>query len=229
MDQLCNGSTYLGITLKWNYINRTFDVSMPGYIVAEIHSFQNPLSNQPEHLPHRHTEIRYGAPIQFAHMDDISPLLDSDGITRVQQIVGTLLHYGCSVDNTMLVAFSSLATAQTKSTDETALALAKLLNYASTHPNATLWYVTSNMILNIYSDASYVSEPKLCSRVGGLFTITSRAAGPTKPPIATPTPNGAIHTVSNIMCNVMSSATKAEADGIFHNAKDGVTLRITLA
>ena len=85
------------------------------------------------------------------------------------------------------------------------------------------------MILYIYSDASYGSEPKLRSRVGGLFTLTSRAADPTKLPIATPTPNGAIHTVSNIMRNMMSSATEAEAGGIFHNAKDGVTFRITLA
>ena len=73
-------------------------------------------------------------------MDDTSPLLDSDGITQVQQIVGTLLHYGRTVDNTMLVSLSFLAAAQTKDTDETALALTKLINYASTNPNATVRY-----------------------------------------------------------------------------------------
>ena len=162
-------------------------------------------------------------------MDNTSHLLDSDRITCVQQVVGTLLHYSRAVDTKMLVALSSLAAAQTKSTDETALSLTKLINYASTHPNATLRYVASDIILHIYSNASYGSEPKSCSRVGGLFTLTSRAANPTKPPISTPTPNGAIYTVSNIMCNVMLSATKAEAGGLFHNAKYGVTLRITLA
>ena len=160
-------------------------------------------------------------------MDDTSPLLCSDGITRVQQIVGTLLHYGCAVNNTMLVALISLASAQTKITNKTSLDLTKLLNYASTHPNATLRYVSSDMILHIYSDASYESEPKLRSRVGGLFTLTSRVDDPTKPPIVTPTPNDAIHTVSNIMRNVMLSITKAETVRIFHNANDGVTLRIT--
>ena len=92
-------------------------------------------------------------------MDDTSPCLDSNGITRVQQIVDTLLHYGRAVENTMLVALSSLASAQTKRTDETALDLTKLLKYASTDPNVTLWYVASDMILHIYSDDSYGSEP----------------------------------------------------------------------
>ena len=85
------------------------------------------------------------------------------------------------------------------------------------------------MILHIYSDASYGSEPKSCSRVGGLFPLTSRAADPTKPHIATPTPNGAINTVSNIMRNVMPYAIEAESSGLSHNVKYGVTLRTTLA
>ena len=144
-------------------------------------------------------------------MDDTIPLLDSDIITRVQQIVGTLLYYGRAVDNTMLFDLSSLAASQTKITNKTALVLTKLLNYASTHPNTTLRYVARDMILHIYSDASYGSESKSRSIFGGLFTLTSRAADPTNPPIATPTPNGAIHTVSNIMHNVMSSTTEAES------------------
>ena len=39
------GSTYLGITLKWYYINLTCDLSMPGYIADKLHWFQNPLPN----------------------------------------------------------------------------------------------------------------------------------------------------------------------------------------
>ena len=30
------GSTYMGITLKWNYKNRHVDISMPGYVEKEI-------------------------------------------------------------------------------------------------------------------------------------------------------------------------------------------------
>ena len=90
-------------------------------------------------------------------MDDTSPLLDSGVITRIQQIVCTLLNYRRAVENTMLVFLSSLAATQIKSTDETAMALTKLLNCASTHPNATLLYVANDMILHIYSNAFYGS------------------------------------------------------------------------
>ena len=49
------GSTYLGITLKWDHINRTCDISMTGYIAAALHRFHHPIPNWPEHSPHRHT------------------------------------------------------------------------------------------------------------------------------------------------------------------------------
>ena len=41
----CTGSTYLGITLKLDCINRTCDLSIPGYIAVALHSFQHPLPN----------------------------------------------------------------------------------------------------------------------------------------------------------------------------------------
>lgn len=84
------------------------------------------------------------------------------------------------------------------------------------------------MTLHIYSDASYGSEPKSRSRVGGHYTLTNKSHNPTQPPVGEPIPNGAIHTVSNIMRNVMSSATEAECGGLFHNTKDGAMLRTTL-
>jgi hypothetical protein len=47
-----------------------------------------------------------------------------------------------------------LASEKTKSTAETADKIIKLLNYCTTHPDATLQYHASDMILNIQSDAS---------------------------------------------------------------------------
>ena len=108
------GNKYLAITLISDYINCTCDLSIPEYIAATLHWLKHPLPNRPEHSPHHHTEIQYGAPIQFTPMDDTSPCFGRDRITRVQQIVGTLKHYGRAVDNTMLVSLSYLATAQKK-------------------------------------------------------------------------------------------------------------------
>ena len=128
----------------------------------------------------------------------------------------------------MLVALGSLASAQATSTEVTAASLTRLLNYAATHPDGILRYNASDMILHIHSDASYLSEPKACSRVGGHFSLSSKSADPSKQP-ATPAPNnGALHTVSVILKNVMSSATEAELAGLFQNAKDSAPLRVAL-
>ena len=99
---------------------------------------------------------------------------------RVQQIVGTLLYYARAVDSTMIFALGSLASAQATSTEVTAASLTRLLNYAATHPDAILRYNASDMILHIYSDASYLSEPKARSRVGGHFFLSSNSANPSK-------------------------------------------------
>ena len=36
------GTLYCGITLRWNYQNRTVDLSMPGYVDAMLHKYQHP-------------------------------------------------------------------------------------------------------------------------------------------------------------------------------------------
>jgi hypothetical protein len=37
-----NGTAYCGLTLYWNYQDRTVDLSMPGYIKAALHKYQHP-------------------------------------------------------------------------------------------------------------------------------------------------------------------------------------------
>ena len=39
------GTLYCGITLKWDYTQRTVDLSMPGYIQATLHKYSTPQSN----------------------------------------------------------------------------------------------------------------------------------------------------------------------------------------
>jgi hypothetical protein len=80
------------------------------------------------------------------------------GITCVQQITGTLLYYARSVDPTMLPAIGTIAAQQAHGTEATAAAVTHLLDYTATHPNATIRYQASDMILKIHSTASYLSE-----------------------------------------------------------------------
>jgi hypothetical protein len=221
------GNTFCGINLNWDYANGTVDLSMPGYIEKALQRFEHPQPPKPEDSPYAWTRPNYGAKQQMTEAPDISPPLDQKGIKQLQEVIGTLLFYGRAIDNTMLVALGTLASAQTKGTQATAKALVKLLNYAATHPNAILRYTASGMILHIDSDASYLSEAEARSRAGGYFYLSDHVNvdDKTAPP---PKLNGAIHIVCIILQNVMSSATEAEVGALFHNAQDGCMIRNTL-
>jgi hypothetical protein len=71
------------------------------------------------------------------------------------------------------MSVNALASEQTRSTSDTAGKNIKLLNYCTTHPEATLRYHAYDMILNIHSDASYLSEREAKIRGGGFFYMGS--------------------------------------------------------
>jgi hypothetical protein len=64
---------------------------------------------------------------------------------------------------------NEIATDQTKATEKTQATTNQLLDYLATHPDATIGYHASYMILHIHSDASYLSVSNPRSRLGGLF------------------------------------------------------------
>jgi hypothetical protein len=225
------GSLYCGLTLQWDYLARTVDLSMPGYVANALHKFMHSPPDRPQHSPHAWTPPNYGATIQYANDSDNSPPLDSAELTRLQTIVGTFLYYARAVDNTMLVALGSLASQQNHGTEATTIAITQLLNYAATHPDATLRYHASGMILHVHSDASYLSEKNARSRAGGHFFLSSPLTDPLKPPspdATPPPPNGAVHVHSSILVPVLSSATEAELAALFHNGKEAAMLRTIL-
>ena len=79
------------------------------------------------------------------------------------------------------------------------------------------------MILNIHSDASYLSEPKARSRLGGTFFMG------TAPKDGVPIQlNGPILVLANICKFVVASAAEAELGALFYNCQDGTILRLTL-
>jgi hypothetical protein len=164
-----DGKIFCGITLKWDYTNHTVDLSMPGYVKDALAEFQHEAPTRDEHQPHRHNAIQYGTKVQMTDPIDTTDLLTADGNLRLQRITGKFQYYCCAVDPTMNVALSSLASQQTKGTQQTAQDAVQFLNYCATHPDATIRYQKSDMILKIQSDASYLSEPKARSRSGGHF------------------------------------------------------------
>jgi hypothetical protein len=66
------GSLFCGFKLTWDYHQRTVDLSMPGYIQQALHKFQHPNPTKPQHSPHQHKEIKYGAQSQLTDPSDDS-------------------------------------------------------------------------------------------------------------------------------------------------------------
>ena len=134
------------------------------------------------------------------------------------------MYYARAVDITTLVALSSIAAEQTKATVKTEQKVQQLLDYLSTHKTATTRYVASEMILNVHSDASYLSKSHARSRLGGYFFLGGNPK-PHKPIYL----NGPIHTMANICKFVVASAAEAELGALFYTScQEATILRLTL-
>jgi hypothetical protein len=96
-----------------------------------------------------------------------------------------------------------------------------MLDYLATHPDATIRYRASDMILHIHSNASYLSVSNAQSRLGGLFFLGNNS--PKQNEL-----NGSILSVASVIKNVVASAAESEVGACFHNAQSGALLRVTL-
>ena len=103
----------------------------------------------------------------------------------------------------MLASLGSISVQQAKFTKKTYTDTLWLLNYAVTHPNDTIRYTASDMVLHINSNAFYLYEPRARSRAGGHYFLGKIRPDMSKPPTTLPRLNGTIHSILLIMSNVM--------------------------
>jgi hypothetical protein len=162
------GTVYSGMTLKWDYHKRTCDISMPGYITNVLNKFQHDAPKYPQHTPSKCVTSIYGAKTQYATRDE-TPLLSAKQCTNMQNIPGSVFYYARAVDPTVIMPLNDIATEQINATEKTQVAENKLLDYLATHTDATVRYHKSDMILDIHSDASYLSISHAHIILGGLF------------------------------------------------------------
>jgi hypothetical protein len=156
------------MTLKWDYDNRTCDISMTGYVSNVLRKFQHDAPKHPQHTPSRYVTPVYGANNQYATKDETPPLTATQCLT-IQKVTGSVLYYARAVEPTVLMPLNDIATEQTKATKKTQAATNQMLDYLATHPDATIRYHASDMILHIHSDASYLSVSNSRSRLGGVW------------------------------------------------------------
>jgi hypothetical protein len=109
----------------------------------------------------------------------------------------------------------------TKATEKTQAATNQMLDYLATHPDATIRYHASDMILHIHSDASYLSISNTWNRHRGLFFLGNRSR-------EQETLNGSILNVAAVIKNLVAEAAESQVGACFHNAQSGSPLRVTL-
>jgi hypothetical protein len=166
------------MTLKWDYKHRTCDISMHGYVSNVLSKFQHDAPKHPQHTPSRYVTPVYGAKTQYAMKDETLPLTTQQCLT-IQKVTGSVLYYAHAVDPTVLMPQNDIATEQTNATEKTQAATNQMLDYLATHPDATIRYHASDMILHIHSDASYLSVSNARSRLGGLFFLGNKSPSKT--------------------------------------------------
>ena len=123
------------------------------------------------------------------------------------------------------MALKSLVAVQTKPKIYTTRHITKILNYRTTHPDVLTEYKRTGMMLHIYLDASYISEPEARSRADRYFFLGPKFNTPIK---SMPPHNGPVHVECRIMRNVMESSTEAELRGLFENCQKTTSMRTAL-
>ena len=67
-----------------------------------------------------------------------STKLSPSSIKEVQEIVGSLLYYALSINNTILVDLKDLASTQSQPTEDTWEKIIWILNYVDTYPDVVI-------------------------------------------------------------------------------------------
>jgi hypothetical protein len=165
-----NGTRFTNMTLKWNYspihAKRLCHLSMSGYIHSVCTRYRHLMPTKRQLSPHKHREIIFSQTTQLTHVNPYSPPLSTEGVKRIQGIIGALLYYARAVNNKLLTTLSTLSSQQATATEATDVAMNQLLNYLTTYPDGSITYHASNMILCTHADAGFNNKSKGRSQAG---------------------------------------------------------------
>ncbi len=120
---------------------------------------------------------------------------------------------------TVLMVLSMIAMDQTKSIDMMMDHCTPLLDYPAYHADAKIHFYSSDMIINIHSDASYLSDGQACSPICGHFFMGWLPNDGEQIRI-----NGEFHVSTNAIHFFVVFAAEAELGALFHNCHMGIIL-----
>jgi hypothetical protein len=163
------GSLYCRITLNWDYVGRTVDISMPGYIKKKLQEYNHLLLGRSQYCQYSPGPKTFGSDTQAPLLPGTTPVLEAKRIKQIQQIVGSILYYAHGVNMTVLMALSSIEVEQTQATGKTMERCIQLLDYLASNSKVKMRFHASDMIMNIHLDALYLSETKARIQACGHF------------------------------------------------------------
>ena len=196
---------------------------MPGYVRQQLKKYKHVTTSRPQHCPYSPEPKKYGLEAQAPLPINTSRPLGDKEIKAVQKIVGSILSYARAVDMTVLMALSTIASEQTKGTERTMEKALQVIDYLTTHPDATIQFCATDMVMNIHLDAQYLLAPNSRSRACGHFFLGWLPVD--REPIRL---NGAFQTLCSILRFVVASAAEAELGALFLNCQEGMIFRLTL-
>jgi hypothetical protein len=204
------GNLYCGISLSWKYNKQYVDIAMPAYVAKQLLRYEHPHPTQLQHCPYNPNPIKYGQDNQATDPIDTNPILNKANKKCIRQIVGSFLYYAHAVNPTILMALSAIASQQAAPTEDMCNCINKFLDCMATHANAKICYCASTMILNVHSDALYLSAPNVRSRAGGYFFLGSTPCDGSPIQI-----NGTLH----ITCTILKLVADSKGDTSSFNWK----------
>jgi hypothetical protein len=104
-------TVYSGMTLKWDYKNRTCDISMPGYVSNVLSKFQHDAPKHPQHTPSRYVTPMYDTKTKYVTKYETPPLTAKKCLT-IQKVTRSVLYYAIVVDPAVLMPLNDIATEQ---------------------------------------------------------------------------------------------------------------------
>ena len=83
--------------------------------------------------------------------------------------MGSFLCYDHSVDLTIIMVLRKIVGQQANPTKKTMQRAGQFMDYMVSNPDAKIRYHASDMVLNVHSDASYLTAPGARSHASGHF------------------------------------------------------------
>ena len=147
-------------------------MTMPGYVKKILKEFQHEQPQKRQDSPYIVAPKRYGTKSQVMDKPEEFREVDAAEKKFTQQVTGKFIYLGQAIDGTLLTSLSVIASKQSSPNEDTLNRTPHFLDYVAPQEDAILTYPASDMILAVYSDASYNNMPEARSRaVTGFYNL----------------------------------------------------------